>query len=75
VFEVPGAFAVARLVERRPAQRPADEVFVADLMRFPYCDSLAEIDQAVFDEELEILDPEWERIVPAEWRLQMTGGE
>lgn len=74
VFEVPGAFVVARLLERGGEGTAARHSLRADVLQFPYLPSRQEIDERVFDQRLEIVDPSWEKLVPMSWQYRMRGG-
>lgn len=74
VFEVPGAFVVARLLERGGEGAFGPHSLRADLLQFPYLASRQEIDERVFDQQLEIVDPSWEKLVPMAWQYRMRGG-
>jgi hypothetical protein len=73
VFELPGAFALVRLIERDGAEPAGAEQFRAEILLFDYGEARAEIDQRVFEQRLDIVDPEWERIVPGAWKARMIG--
>lgn len=74
-LELHGRWVRARLDERRPGTEPQHEELTVSLHAFPFLDvtelrpaTEAAIDAAV----LEIVDPEWNSIVPESWKYRMS---
>ena len=74
VFEIPGAFVVARMLERSGDPRAARERLSAEIALFEYLPDRHSTEQRVYEERLEIVDPRWREIVPLEWQYKMRGG-
>jgi len=74
LHEVPGAFVLLRLLDRdRNPQRPLER-FRLRALEFPYAVDRAGLDERVFDYHLEIVDPQYRRLVPLLWQHRMPGG-
>lgn len=73
-LEVPGAFVVARMVDRDRTPKTAAETLRMRLEFFPWVPVRANLAQDIRSAELEIVDPAWEDVVPASWRHAMRGG-
>ena len=71
LHEVPGAFVVVRLLERDGNPTAALETFRVRLFDFEYIADRGGLGERVFHYHLEIVDPEYEKIVPERWKHAM----
>jgi hypothetical protein len=73
VIELSGRFAVVQLLDRDHDVRPGQELFEVQLKSFPYVMPPSSLSELCLEAKLEILDPEWEPIVPGFWKYKMRG--
>ena len=72
-LELSGRFAVVQLLDRDHDVRPGHELFEVQLKAFPYVTPPESLRELCLGAQLEILDPEWEPIVPGFWKYKMRG--
>jgi len=75
-IELPGAWRVTQLLERKPALRPADVRLKAKVLTFPWVegDTLrAEVDAHLDRSKLEFVDATWRDVVPTLWQRRLRG--
>jgi hypothetical protein len=72
-LELSGRFAVVQLLDRDHDVRPGHELFEVQLKAFPYVTTPESLKELCLEARLEILDPEWDPIVPGFWKYKMRG--
>lgn len=75
-IELPGAWRVAQVLERKPGLRPVDVVLRATVLTFVWVESetfRAEVDAHLDESKLELVDATWRDVVPTLWQRRLRG--
>jgi hypothetical protein len=75
-IEQPGAWYLAKVVERRPGLRPSDVVLKADVAVFDWVESdtyRADAEAHLDRSKLEYVDAAWRDVVPTLWQRRLRG--
>lgn len=75
-IEMPGAWRVAKVLERKPGLRPVDVVLTAQVLTFSWVDGdtfRADVEAHLDRSKLEFVDATWRDVVPTLWQRRLRG--
>jgi hypothetical protein len=75
-IEQPGAWYLAKVVERKPGLRPVDVALKVDVAIFPWIESdtyRADYEAHLDKSKLEFVDAAWRDVVPTLWQRRLRG--
>jgi hypothetical protein len=73
VTELAGRYVVVQLIARDGNPRAGHEHFEVQLKSFPYVERPEALLDQILEAELEIVDPEWDQVVPGFLKYEMRG--
>ncbi|MFT7487399.1 MAG: hypothetical protein ACI9F9_003260 [Candidatus Paceibacteria bacterium] len=71
LVELPGQYAIIRMIDRDRPKNKAHEQMVLRVRTFPYVDSPKGLLEECMESSLEIVDPAWNEIVPGTYKYKM----